>query len=160
VTAQSSHGHCTPTVKCNDRMRRSTDRTRRSHSAARPQSIDRTRSTQRPDTTVLASGHGLESSHHDRTRPITCDQTRRVSDQFYATCYSSGRLTGRAGPASDRTRRLQTLTPARLTTGLDASGQTMTVSGSAFGHPSCNRTDQIIRAQVQKQAPKRSNFRT
>jgi hypothetical protein len=24
----------------------------------------------------------------------------------------------------------------------------------------CNRTDQIIRAQVQKQAPKRSNFRT
>jgi hypothetical protein len=26
--------------------------------------------------------------------------------------------------------------------------------------PQCNRTDQIIRAQVQKQAPKRSNFRT
>jgi hypothetical protein len=24
----------------------------------------------------------------------------------------------------------------------------------------CNRTDQIIRAQVQKQAPKRSNFQT
>jgi hypothetical protein len=27
-------------------------------------------------------------------------------------------------------------------------------------HSSCNRTDQIIRAQVQKQAPKCSNFRT
>jgi hypothetical protein len=130
------HGHYTPTVKRNDRTRHSTDRTRRSHSAAHPQSIDQTRSTQRPDAIVPASGHGLESSHHDRTCPITCDQMRRASDQFYATRYSSGRLTGRAGPASDRTRRLQTLTPARLTTRLDASGQTMTASGSASGHPS------------------------
>jgi hypothetical protein len=31
---------------------------------------------------------------------------------------------------------------------------------AARGRCSCNRTDQIIRAQVQKQAPKRSNFRT
>jgi hypothetical protein len=30
----------------------------------------------------------------------------------------------------------------------------------ALGNAYCNRTDQIIRAQVQKQAPKRSNFRT
>jgi hypothetical protein len=29
-----------------------------------------------------------------------------------------------------------------------------------YRHTYCNRTDQIIRAQVQKQAPKRSNFRT
>jgi hypothetical protein len=29
-----------------------------------------------------------------------------------------------------------------------------------LSHPKCNRTDQIIRAKVQKQAPKRLNFRT
>jgi hypothetical protein len=53
------------------------------------------------------------------------------------TSVPSGRLTGHAGPTSDRTRRLQTLTPACLTAALnwpDASGRTMTASGAASGH--------------------------
>jgi hypothetical protein len=90
-----------PTVKPIDRMRRSTDRTRRSHSTASPRSNNRTRPRQRPNATVPASGWSPVSSLNDRTRPIACDQTRRASDQLYATRYTIGCPTGRAGPASD-----------------------------------------------------------
>jgi hypothetical protein len=117
VTARSSNGHCAPTVKHDDRTRRSNDRTHRTHSAAHPRRNDRTRSTQRPDATVPASGRSTVSSLRDRTRPIMCDRTRLImcdrmrcaSAQPFTTHCSSRCLTGRSGPASDRTRRLQTL---------------------------------------------------
>jgi hypothetical protein len=80
ATARSSNGHCTPTVKRDDRTHNFSDWTRRCAHHPRAQRYNRTRSTQRPDATVPASGRGLESSHRDRTRPIACDRTRRVSD--------------------------------------------------------------------------------
>jgi hypothetical protein len=119
AAARSSNSRCAPTVKRNDRSRWSTDRTRRCAQHPRAQRHDRTRSTQRPDATVLASGWSPVSSLNDRTRPIACDRTRRASDQLYATRYTSGCPTGRAGLASDRTRQCKTLTPARLTTALN-----------------------------------------
>jgi hypothetical protein len=69
ATARSSNGHCAPTVKRDDR-------TRRCAHHPRAQRHNWTRSTQRPDATVPASDHGLESSHCDQTRPIVCDRTR------------------------------------------------------------------------------------
>jgi hypothetical protein len=119
ATARSSNGHCAPTVKRNrpDAPLERPDvpiaqrlRTRRT---------DRTRSTQRPDATVPSSGRSPESSQRDRTRPIACDRTRSASDQLFATLNSSGCPTGRSSSARDRTRRLQTLTPARLIAALN-----------------------------------------
>jgi hypothetical protein len=104
VTARSSNGHCAPTVKRDDR-------TRRCAHHPRVQRHDQTRTTQRPNVTAPASGHGPESSHHDRTCPIACDRTRRASDQLFVTHCTNGCLIGRAGSARDRTRRLQALVP-------------------------------------------------
>jgi hypothetical protein len=73
VTARSSNDHYAPTVKRDDR-------TRRCAHHPRAQRHDRTRTTQRPDVTALASGRGPKRSHHDRTRPIACVRTRRASD--------------------------------------------------------------------------------
>jgi hypothetical protein len=119
ATARSSNGHCAPTVKRNrpDAPLKRPDvpiaqRLRRRRT-------DLTRSTQRPDATVPASGHGPESSYRDRTRSIACDWTRRASDQLFATLYSSGCPTGRSDFVRDRTRRLQTLTPTHLTAALN-----------------------------------------
>jgi hypothetical protein len=77
TTARSPNGHCAPTVKRDNRTCHFTDRMRRCAHHPRAQRHDQTRSTQRPDATVLASGHGLESNLHDRTRTIACDRTRR-----------------------------------------------------------------------------------
>jgi hypothetical protein len=51
----------TPTVKCNDWMRCSTDRMRRSHSTTRPRSNDRMRSRQRPDALQATTGRDSAS---------------------------------------------------------------------------------------------------
>jgi hypothetical protein len=120
--AQSSNGHCAPTVK---RNRPDVPPNRPDAPIAqclRTRSTDRTCSTQRSDATVPSSGSGPESSHRDRTRPIACDWTCRAFDQLFAMLYSSGCPTGRSGFTRDRTHRLQTLTPTRQTATPDASG--------------------------------------
>jgi hypothetical protein len=115
VSLEFKHGRLISTVDTvyqqspRDRTHCSTDRTRRTHNAAHPRRIDRTRSTQRPDATEPVSGRTPVSTLHDRTRPIACDQTHHAYAQPFATHYSSGCPTGRSGPASDRMRRLQTL---------------------------------------------------
>jgi hypothetical protein len=58
---------------------------------------------------VPASDLSPVSSLNDRTRPIVYDRTRPASDHHSAALYPSGRLTGRAGPVKDRTRRSLTL---------------------------------------------------
>jgi hypothetical protein len=136
-SCQNSNGHCAPTVKRDDRTRHSNDRTRRTHNAAHPRRIDRTCSTQRPDATEPMSDQTPVSTLRDRTRPIAYDRTRRASAQPFATHCSSGCPTRRSGPASDRTRRLQTLARApdccAVLTG--RTGQTVTASGAASDHP-------------------------
>jgi hypothetical protein len=114
VTAQSSNGHCAPTVKCDDRTRHFSDQTRRCAHHPHAQRYDRTRSTQRLGAIVLASGNGLENSLSDQTRPIICDLRHRVSNQLVITHYTKGCLTGCAGSARDQTRRWQTLVPCAM----------------------------------------------
>jgi hypothetical protein len=77
-----------------------------------------------------------ESSYRDQTLPIACDRTRRASDQLFATLCSSGCLTERAGPTSDRTRWCETLARATLQQLLltRRAGRAETASGPAFGH--------------------------
>jgi hypothetical protein len=82
-----------------------TDRTRRSRNTASPQSNDQTRPSEGPDTTVPASGLSPVSSLNDRTHPIVRDRTRPASDHHSAALCPSERMTGRAGPVKDRTRR-------------------------------------------------------
>jgi hypothetical protein len=92
-----------------------------------------------PDALHLASSRSPVSSHRDRTRSIARDRMRRVSGRLYDQFYPSGCLIRRSGSVRDRTRRLETLTLARLTTAEnwpDPSGQTVTASGAASGHHS------------------------
>jgi hypothetical protein len=59
---------------------------------------------------------------------------------------------GRGGACEDKERA------AELVVVLALLEMAYGYEATAAGDADCNRTDQIIRAQVQKQAPKRSNF--
>jgi hypothetical protein len=60
------------------------------------------------------SDWSLESSPHDRTRPVARDRTCRASDQLLATLCSFGLPTGRTGSIRDRTRRLRAFLCAQV----------------------------------------------
>jgi hypothetical protein len=111
ATAQSSNSHCALMVKYADRTCRFLDRMRRCAYHPHAQRYDRTRSTQRLNTIVLASGHDPKNSLSDRMHSITCDRTRHASDQLFVTHYTKGCLTGHAGSARDRMCQWQTLVP-------------------------------------------------
>jgi hypothetical protein len=82
------------TVKRDDRTRRFSDRTRRCAHDPRARRHDQARSTQWPDATVPASGHGLERLQR---APITTGRVRSyvtglatTSDQLWDSCCSLG----------------------------------------------------------------------